>query len=268
MTDCGWQLRADWPYHLFTSPATNQFNARQSDENGFYSMFVSSNGSLKPPGVHPGDLNRFSFRIAGTTGKWNPSRHPPRIIRSGDQVNIYCHSVGVGPYGSISSPPAEASPVMDTEVSGGPGKIFVPVKRTAFESPDRDLILQYDEGKLAHGDKLAFEKMGLITIAHLAPGPTAVVETTVGANMTIGVAGTGAGASFQKKSSKEYTLIDGKRETINYKMLQKPKYNQLNLDWGHARKEYFSSISEKSLDAGAWHAREIPQPATFTVLFE
>ena len=139
-------------------------------------MFVSSDGSLKHPGVAPGDLNQFSFRPAGTTGKWNPSRKPPRVIQSGEQVNIYCHSVGVGPYGSISKPPAEASPVMYTEPSRDPGKLFVPVQPSAFESPDRDLIQKYDKGELSHGDKLAFEKIGLITSRQLAPGPTEVRE--------------------------------------------------------------------------------------------
>lgn len=228
-------------------------------------MFVSSDGSLKPPGVAPGDLNRFSFRPAGTTGKWNPSRKPPRVIQSGEQVNIYCHSVGVGPYGSISKPPAEASPVMYTELSGDPGKLFVPVQPSAFESPDRDLIQKYDKGELSHGDKLAFEKIGLITSRELAPGPTEVREftTSVGANVT------GLGSyKASRTTSKEYTLIDGKRDTIDYKKLQKPKYDQLDLDWGHARRAYFSSISNPPFSLGAVLDVRTRQLATFTVLFE
>jgi hypothetical protein len=230
-------------------------------------MFVSSDGSLKPPGVNPGDLNRFSFRPAGTTGRWNPSRKPPRVIQSGEQVNIYCHSVGVGPYGSISKPPAEASPVMYTELSGDPGKLFVPVHPSAFESPDRDLIQKYDKGELSHGDKLAFEKIGLITSRQLAPGPTEVreIRTSIGADTSMGG---NIGVSLSYEVSKEYTFIDGKRDTIDYKKLQKPKYDQLDLDWGHARRAYFSSISKSPFSPGAVLDVRTQQLATFTVLFE
>ena len=224
-------------------------------------MFVSSDGSLKPPGVAPGDLNRFSFRPAGTTGKWNPLRKPSRVIQSGEQVNIYCHSVGVGPYGSISKPPAEASPVIYSELSGDPGKLFVPVQPSAFESPDRDLIQKYDKGELSLGDKLAFEKMGLITSRQLAPGPAEVQELITSASADIPSMGS-VSYKVSGNTSKEYTLISGKRETIDYKKLQKPKYDQLDLDWGHARRAYFSSISKSPFSS------ETQQLATFTVLFE
>lgn len=183
---------------------------RRSDGNGLNSIFVSSDGSLKPPGVAHEDIYRFSFRLAGTTAKWNPVREPPPIIHSGDQVNLYCHSVGVGPYASTSKPPAEASPVL--YASNDPRKLFVPVQRTAFESPDRDLIQQFDSGRLSKSDKSADEKMGMITSQELAPGPTQTVEISASLGGHVGVAG--VQASFQKSTnlSREYTLIEGKRD--------------------------------------------------------
>jgi hypothetical protein len=235
---------------------------------------------VKPPGVPPSDTNRFSFRLAGSTGKWNPSRKPPSVIKSGDQVNIYCHSVGVGPYGSISKPPAEASPVKIFDYQGK--KLWVPVNRVAFGSPDRELIQQYDRGELPQDDKLAFEKMGLITGLSLAPGPTESVESTqsLGGNVNFSVGKAVGpvtiGPSFQRTTttSKEYTVIDGKRETIDYKKLQKSKYDKLNLDWGHARKWYLSfAVSGIKGSAAVGSVRDDPfgfstGPATFTVLFE
>ena len=135
--------------------------------------------------------------------------------------------------------------------------------RTAFESPDRDLIQQFDSGKLSSSDQAAFEKMGLITTRELVPGPIQTVETSRSMGGQVGVAG--VQASFQKSTniSREYTLIDGKRETIDYKKLQKPKYERLDLDWGHARQTYFSyAYNQQGIGA------ESRVPATFTVLFE
>lgn len=186
-------------------------------------------------------------------------REPPPIIHSGDQVNLYCHSVGVGPYTSISKPPAEASPVL--YASNDPRKLFVPVQRTAFENPDRDLIQQFDSGRLSKSDKSAFEKMGMITSQELAPGPTQTVEISRSLGRHVGVAG--VQASFQKSTnlSREYTLIKGKRETIDYKKLQKLKYERIDLDWGHARQAYFSySFNMRGIST------ETRIPATFTVL--
>ena len=237
----------------------------ESDGN-LGSIFVSSDGSLKPPGVPPGDTNRFSFRLVGTTGKWNPSRKPPLVLKSGDSVNIYCHSVGVGPYGSIVKPPAEASPVMKyTRLPENPVKLFVPVERTAFEYPDRDMIQKYDKGTLSQGNRSAFEKMGLITSHELAPGPTEIVETTKkrDLNVSFKAPGVSVGGGFNQGSTttKAYTVIDGKRERIDYIKLQKPKYDQLDLDWGKARQEYFSSISDQPFGPEATLAK-------FTIQFE
>ena len=210
----------------------------------------------------PEDVHRFSFRLAGSTGKWNPLREPPRVIQSGDQINLYCHSVGVGPYASISKPPAEASPVVYAKQSK---TLFVPVQGSAFDSDDRNLIQQYDNGKLGHHDREAFEKMGLITSDRLAPGPTQTIEKT----KALGFSGTAAFSpldfqiSASKRTTTEYTIIDGKKERVDYQMLQKPKYKQLDLDWGHARQTYFSSIyDQRGVNM------ESRVPATFTVLFE
>jgi hypothetical protein len=197
-------------------------------------MFVGSDGSLKPPGIAPGDDNRFSIRMAGTAGKWNPSRNPPQVIHSGDQINLYCHSVGVGPYGSLSASPDEASPVIRTTTSTGSTKLIVPVHPGSFENPDRNLIQQYDKGTLPLGEKLAFERMGLITARELAPGPTELVQTTmqVGANLSINLPSitvdTGFSASFSRNS--EYTIVNGKKVRIDYKKLQTKKFAEVNLD--------------------------------------
>jgi hypothetical protein len=230
-------------------------------------MFVSSDGGLEPPEVPPGDINRFSFRRAGATGKWNPSMNPLQILKSGDSVNLYCHSVGVGPYGSILKPPAEASPVKYTGSRGHPETIFVPVQRTAFETPDRQLIQGYDNGTLSPGDQSAFEKMGLITSRELAPGPAERAETTktrvINPSVQVrGVSVGGMSVQVSTSSSKgEYTLIGNKRVRIDYKKLQE-KYNQLDLDWGHARQACFSSVLEQPFGGAGGIL------ATFTIQFE
>lgn len=141
-------------------------------------------------------------------------------------------------------------------------KLFVPVQRNAFESPDRDLIQQYDAETLSPGDKAAFEKMGLITSRDLAPGPLVVVST--GAS---GSVGTGISVQFSRTIEKEYTMINGKKETIDYKKLQKPKYAGLDLDWGKARRSYLSYTLDQPLGFTTLTDTSL-QPATFTVLFE
>lgn len=130
------------------------------------SIFVSLDGCLSPPEVVSQRANRFSFRLAGTTGRWNPTRDPPRFIQSGDQVNIYCHSVGLGPYRHVSSPLVEASPVgslIRVSVAGKTTRMFVPATQDAFISLDRDLIQQYDNSGLSEADTSTFEKIGCVT---------------------------------------------------------------------------------------------------------
>jgi hypothetical protein len=120
---------------------------------------------------------------------------------------------------------------MHTKLSENPEKIFLPVQRSAFENPDRDLIQQYDNSKLSQADASAFKRMGLITSRELAPGPTVLVKTkkTIGGNLSLG-ASLRASLERSVSSPKKYTLIKGRKETIDYRKLQKPKYDQLNLD--------------------------------------
>lgn len=124
---------------------------------------MNSNGQLKPEGVEPSDINRFSFRLAGAAGLWKKhDTQPPEILKSGDQVNIYCHSLGIGPYANIEKPPEIASVVL---YSAHERKFSVDFDDHVNTSEIRTIIQQYDYGILQRRDQDAFERKGYLAPA-------------------------------------------------------------------------------------------------------
>lgn len=121
------------------------------------------------------------------------------------------------------------------------GDLFVPVQRNAFGSPDRDLIEQFDNGRLSKSEMFAFEKTGIITLNSMTSVMVGTLE-----NMSLGS-----------------TDIGSKKEKINYKKLQKSKYEGLDIDWGLVLPHYFTSTFHQ--DGLGADSRRLP---IFTVLFE
>jgi len=124
-------------------------------------MFVNSLGQLKPEGVAPSDINRFSFRLAGSGGQWKKyDTQPLETLKSGDQVNIYCHSLGVGPYANIESPPRRATPI---RYSPSNRKIAVLLEDFVQSESTRTIIRNYDCGELSKRDQEVFELKGYLS---------------------------------------------------------------------------------------------------------
>ena len=65
----------------------------------------SDEGRIHPQKADCGAY-RFSFRRPGRKGRWQPSSAP---LHNGDEVYLYCHSLGLGPYPNIEAPPDKAS---------------------------------------------------------------------------------------------------------------------------------------------------------------
>jgi hypothetical protein len=111
--------------------------------------------------VQPNNINRFSFRLAGELGPWKKhDKQPLQELESGNQVNIYCHSLGVGPYANIENPPTLAVPI---RYSAEERKlaVFVP-EEYAKNKGVRSIVEQYDCGTLAPEDRDAFEEKGYL----------------------------------------------------------------------------------------------------------
>jgi hypothetical protein len=53
---------------------------------------------------------RFSIRPAKSIGPWEPDQRSTGYIRSGDDVCLFSHSLGVGPFANLQKPPKMALP--------------------------------------------------------------------------------------------------------------------------------------------------------------
>ena len=109
-------------------------------------------------GPSPGDAYRFSFRLAGTRGRWKPTQGSLPVIKSGDQVGLFCHSMGPGPFANVQRPP-----VIAVAANVKHGVVAFPIREISFPS---HLIRAYDQHNLEvlRQDEMdAFEKMGIIS---------------------------------------------------------------------------------------------------------
>lgn len=220
-------------------------------------------GGLRAQLIPSSDISRFSIRLAGTSGPWNPTRQPPQMIKSGDQVNLYCHSMGLGPYANVSRPPTYASPAL-CDLSNR--SICFVTAYDSFSPMVRSLITAYDGRSIPAEVRDAFEKMGIISVEEFAPGPNLqTVITSKGYNSEVSVIGLKtiglkASSSFQKTTEVQYTVVGGKKVRIDYKKLQKEPYKSAPLDWDRCREE----IALKAERSGPG----FPNAQTFTVVFE
>jgi hypothetical protein len=127
------QFPTDYPVFLVTG---NSYE-RSSEKGGqIPGLFVNSLGQLKPESVAPSDINRFSFRLAGSGGHWKKyDTQPLETLKSGDQVNVYCHSLGVGPYANIENPPRRATPIQYSSISRKIAVLFEDTSKTILSGP-------------------------------------------------------------------------------------------------------------------------------------
>lgn len=180
-------------------------------------------GRLKPqrPSIKAGTICRFSIRISGQSGPWQPNSpiHAGQI-KSGDTVNLYCHSVGLGPFANDSRPPACASPAL---IAPGSHELVFPLIEDSFSPGTRRLIESYDNNTLSSSEKEAFEKMGFVSKREHAP----TVNTDI-----IVQAPQYAAYGYVPQAPK---VQQGCR--INYKELQEEPYKSASLDWSRCQGE-------------------------------
>jgi len=86
----------------------------------------------------------FSMRFAGDESYWNS--HCFEMIHSGDAVELYCHSLGLGPYSSIAKPPTRALPVLFEIQRLSMGTQFM---RFFRDEVSGNLRQQHDEDRLS-----------------------------------------------------------------------------------------------------------------------
>jgi hypothetical protein len=120
---------------------------------------------------------RFSFRLAGSSGPWLPKVDSPHVLSSGEEVNLYCHSLELGPYRDLKRPPTHASPAVfglinsDTSIwENRLDSLYFPVSECATYAV-KELAAGYDSGKMTLGDQEAFERMGFFSSDRLTPEP-------------------------------------------------------------------------------------------------
>jgi hypothetical protein len=220
-------------------------------DNQLTGIFVAADGTIKDD-THGRFVCRFSFRRLGEKGAWKPQL-PGQVIKSGESVNLYCHSVGLGPYSDVNSPPAEASPVCVTPN----GKLLVPIPGFTKSAGVRKLIQDYDLGKLGNDDYYAaFEKMGFVSDASWPLSQFAVTPSPEESWFTSASTTTFWGRV--KSRFKKYPRVD-------YKSLQTPEWKNRDLNWSHVREQYCKPGESKGhhQDGLAGH-----EPAVFTILFE
>lgn len=99
---------------------------------------------------------RFSLRHVVSGDRWAPERQ--QIVRSGDQVILYCHSLGIGPFANITRPPEKASPLM---YIGADKHIVLPVPRLTDHRDNDKIISSYDNGTMSAADQEAYERIGV-----------------------------------------------------------------------------------------------------------
>ncbi|KAK5048993.1 hypothetical protein LTR84_005415 [Exophiala bonariae] len=101
-------LPVDYPLILVTG---DKYAPEKSKNYQIPGMWVNPSGRLKPETSTVGSyICRWSFRRTTSSGRWTPNQ-PDSEIKDGDQVNLFCHSIGLGSYVDYDRPPSYASRV-------------------------------------------------------------------------------------------------------------------------------------------------------------
>ena len=141
------------------------------DDNGpggRCSLYADEDYGLRVIGAEPSiaggsACQRFSLRKDGSETKWDPFKHSCKF-QNGDFVNIYCHSVGLGPYANLRSPPQIAIPVAWSKTDKS-CLIQIPNLNMGFGAPypqRRILQAEYDTGTMSARDQEVCERTGFI----------------------------------------------------------------------------------------------------------
>lgn len=120
------------------------YSAVRNLGNQIPGLFVSSGGRLKPESTAGGYICRWSFRRMIAFGRWSPDQ-PDSDIKDGDQVRLFCHSIGLGSYTDYERPPLRASSV---KYHAGADQLIC----LGFGDPlggGWDRAHKFDEGKLS-----------------------------------------------------------------------------------------------------------------------
>ena len=187
---------------------------------GVNSGYQKRLGHLAPQPTNAPSINprcRFSLRRARQSGAWDPRPLKPKEIKSGEQVQLFCHSLGLGPFANLDRPPSFASPAKKLHKGDSIRLVFAPSEEFLLAMLGRlDIISGYDYGSLDVADKEAFEKMGLVSRRDFAPGPNVIPAN---------------------KKSLELSVVNGKKTRVDYKMLQTEPFKSTPLDWTRCRRE-------------------------------
>ena len=135
---------------------------------GRCSLYADENYGLRVIGAEPSiaglfACQRFSLRKDGTRTKWDPFKHSSKF-QNGDFVNIYCHSVGSGPYANLRNPPHIVIPVVWSK-NDKSCKIQIPSLDSGFGaaySQVRILQAEYDTGTMSARDQEVCERAEFI----------------------------------------------------------------------------------------------------------
>ena len=216
---------------------------------------MTADGKIRDE-AHGTAVCRFSFRKDGETGPWRPQRSG-LDIKSGEKVNLYCHSVGLGPFSDCESPPMEAAPVHVTP----DGKLFVPISSISKSSRTSELIRDYDLGTLSGDDTAAFEKMGLICDKSWLPSEVGLSSFSKKWKLPkISISSSKSGATTL---SARFGSGFDKTSRLNYKTLQAPEWRDRGISWQDIRQQYYHAGLPELRDE-----LENAKIADFSIIFE
>ena len=148
------QLHVDWPLYLQST-----LPGYEEELPVMIGKFLSGAGQVVLSTRLPQGSCRFSIRhVVSKRDRWAPQRQ--QIVRSGDTVLLYCHSLGIGPFANITRPPEEALPVM---CIGSDNQIVLPVPEFTDHEDNYRSVSSYDNGTMPPADQEAYERMGIFT---------------------------------------------------------------------------------------------------------
>lgn len=144
------QLPTDFPLILVCGEEYGRQKAHGFQIPG---LFVNAHGWLKPESSSGGYICRWSLRrVEQAANPWNPRQTPPDYIQDGDQVMLFCHSIGYGPYADVNIPPRKAPAV---KYHSGAQQVLI-LGWGDGQGGEWDKAHRYDEGRLNQDELKSF----------------------------------------------------------------------------------------------------------------
>lgn len=191
------------------------------------------------------------------------------MLSSGEEVNLYCHSLELGPYRDLKRPPTHASPAVfglinsDTSIwENRLDSLYFPVSECATYAV-KELAAGYDSGKMTLGDQEAFERMGFFSSDRLTPEPR-LPESLVPVStdpLPLIFPRALRSLSTELVDRCRPTFVDGKTYVVDYQNLQEvAALRRANLDW---------KVYRDTLQLWAGHPNKFDEsPTRFRIVFE